>query len=58
MERNERLVMMMTGHRQEMDELVKQAINNGAYSCLYKPFDMDEAIKIIDEISVKVHKRG
>ena len=52
------IVMMMTGHRQEMDDLVKQAMYNGAYICLYKPFDMDEAIKIIDEISAKVHKRG
>ena len=50
--------MMMTAHRQEMEELVNQAIHDGAYVCLYKPFDMDEAIKIIDEISDKVHKRG
>lgn len=53
----EAIVMVMTAHRQEMDELVRQAIHNGAYTCLYKPFDMDEAIRIIDEISVKVHKR-
>ena len=52
------IVIMMTAHRQEMDELIKQAIKNGAYTCLYKPFDMNEAIKIIDEISAKVHKGG
>lgn len=52
----EAVVVMMTAYRQEMDELIKQAIEKGAYSCLYKPFDMDEAIKIIDEISVKVRK--
>jgi DNA-binding NtrC family response regulator len=47
---------MMTAYRQEMDELVRQAIEKGAYSCLYKPFDMDEAIRIIEEISKKKQK--
>jgi len=50
------VVVMMTAYRQEMDELVRQAIEKGAYSCLYKPFDMDEAIKIIEEISKKKQK--
>ena len=54
----EAIVMVMTAHRQEMDELVNQCIKNGVYTCLYKPFNIDEAIKIIDEISAKVHKRG
>ena len=52
----EAVVVMMTAYRQEMDELVRQAIEKGAYSCLYKPFDMDEAIKIIEEISKKKPK--
>ncbi|MDD5136855.1 MAG: hypothetical protein PHN63_05875, partial [Candidatus Omnitrophica bacterium] len=51
------IVMVMTAHRQEMDDLVAQAIKNGAYICLYKPFDMNEAIRLIDEISGKAHKR-
>ena len=50
------VVVMMTAYRQEMDELVRQAIEKGAYSCLYKPFDMDEAINIIEEISKKKQK--
>lgn len=45
------VAVIMTAYRQEMDELVKQALKKGAYACLYKPFDMDEAIKIIDEVS-------
>lgn len=52
----EAIVMMITAHRQEMDELIQQVMKNGAYTCLYKPLDMDEVIKIIDEISEKVHK--
>ena len=51
------VIVIMTAYRQEMDELVRQAIDKGAYTCLYKPFDMDEAIKIIDEISKKMHER-
>lgn len=45
------VAVIMTAYRQEMDELVKQALKKGAYACLYKPFDMDEVIKIIDEVS-------
>ena len=50
------IVVMMTAYRQEADILVKQAVENGAYACLYKPFDMNEAIKIIDEVSQKARK--
>jgi DNA-binding NtrC family response regulator len=47
------VVVIMTAYRQEMGELIKQAIEGGAYACLYKPFDMDEVMKIIDEITKK-----
>ena len=46
-------VVIMTAFRQEVDELVKQAIHNGGYCCLYKPFEMNDAIKIIDEVLKK-----
>lgn len=52
----EAVVVMMTGYRQEMDEMVKQAMEKGAYSCLYKPFNMDDAINIIEEIFEKKQK--
>ena len=45
------VVVMMTAYRQEMDEMVKQAMEKGAYACLNKPFDMDEVIRIIEEIA-------
>jgi DNA-binding NtrC family response regulator len=47
------VVVMMTAYRQEMEELVRQATEKGAYACLYKPFDMDEVIGMIDEIFEK-----
>ena len=50
------VVVMMTAYRQEVDDLVRQAIEKGAYSCLYKPFNMDKAIKIIEEIFKKKQK--
>lgn len=50
------VVVLMIAHRQEVDKLVSQAMENGAYSCLYKPFDMNEAIKVIDEVSKRKHK--
>ena len=52
------IAVMMTAYREEMDEAVKEALKNNAYTCLYKPFDMDEAIKIINEIIKRQHKSG
>ncbi len=42
--------VMMTGYRQEMAELVEQAVNNSAYGCVYKPLDMAELFTLINEI--------
>ena len=50
-ERNPKAVaIMIMGYRQETDALVKQAIENDAYACLYKPLDMEELLKVVDEI--------
>jgi len=43
--------IMMTGYRQEVAELVEEAAKNGAYTCLYKPLDMNKVVAIVDEIS-------
>ncbi|MFQ6110233.1 MAG: response regulator [Candidatus Aminicenantales bacterium] len=42
--------IMMTGYREEMSELVEEALENNAYACLYKPFDMGEVLKLVDSI--------
>ncbi len=52
----EAVVVMMTAYQQEMDELIRQAIEKGPYACLYKPFEMDKAIKLIEEIFKKKKK--
>lgn len=50
------VAVMMTAYRQETCEIVKQAVDSGSYCCLYKPFDMDRAIEIIDGIRNKKTK--
>jgi len=44
------VVIIMTAYRQETVELVNQALRNHAYSCLYKPFDIEELLRLVDEI--------
>ncbi len=44
------VAIMMTGYRQEMDDLVQETINNNAYTCLYKPLDIEMLIEIIDRV--------
>lgn len=43
-------VIIMTGHGQEMEDLVEHALAENAYACLYKPFDIEEMFGLIDEI--------
>jgi len=40
-------VIMMTAY--SVEDLIKEAIQEGAYACVYKPFDMEKVLKTIDE---------
>jgi DNA-binding NtrC family response regulator len=44
------VAIMMTAYRQEMADLVEVALQNHAYTCLYKPLDMEELLRLVDEI--------
>jgi len=44
-------VIMMTGY--SLDYLVRIAISQGAYTCIYKPFDMENIIGLVEEICVQ-----
>lgn len=44
------VAILITAYRQEMDELVEQALQNHAYTCLYKPIDIDELLQLLEEI--------
>jgi DNA-binding NtrC family response regulator len=46
----EAVAIMMTGYRQEVTDLVKEALNNNAYTCLYKPLDMPDVLRLVNQI--------
>jgi len=58
-EMNPRAVaIMITGYREEMDDLVNEAIRNSAYTCLYKPLDIQEMLRMVEEIWQRTRKMG
>ncbi len=44
------VTIMITAYRQEMADLVEVALQNHAYTCLYKPLEMGELLRLVDEI--------
>jgi len=46
-------VVLVTGYRQEMGASIEMARRIGAYTCLYKPFEMDALFRLIEEIRIK-----
>lgn len=48
-------VIMMTGYSEE--ESVKRAISQGAYTCIYKPFNIDKILALVGEISQQRRSR-
>jgi len=54
----EAVAIMMTGYRQEIADLVEEALNNCAYTCLYKPLDEEMILRLIEEIQERKQKTG
>ena len=52
------VAIMMTAYRQEMADLVEEALQNHAYTCLYKPLEMEELLRLVDEIRERKRKAG
>jgi len=48
--RPEVVVIVITGYRSEMNEMVRQITERGAYICLEKPVDMDELVSLLERI--------
>ncbi|MBU0491503.1 MAG: response regulator [Chloroflexi bacterium] len=44
------VAIMMTAYRQELAGLVEEALRNHAYTCLYKPLDIAELLRLVEEI--------
>ena len=43
-------VILVTGYRQEMASSIEAALQISAYTCLYKPLQIDELIKVLSEV--------
>jgi two-component system response regulator HydG len=44
------VAIMMTAYRQEVAGLVEEALRNHAYTCFYKPLDIEELLRLVEEI--------
>ena len=47
-------VIMMSGYTEE--DLVEKAVSGGAYTCIYKPFDMGKVIALVEDIAQEKKK--
>jgi two-component system, NtrC family, response regulator HydG len=54
----EAVVVMVTGHRDEMAELVRATLHGAVYATLYKPLNMAEVLPLIEEIQLQKQSRG
>lgn len=54
----EAMVIIMTAYRQEMADLVEEALRNNAYTCLYKPLDVAKLLELVDGIWEKKQMTG
>lgn len=46
-------VVLVTGYRAEMTDSIEKGLKIGAYTCLYKPFEMEGLLDTIREITLK-----
>ena len=52
----EAVAIMMTAFRQEMADLIEKAIKSSAYTCIYKPFNIEEVLGLVEEICERKQK--
>ena len=45
-----RPVILVTGYREEMASAIEAALEIGAYTCLYKPFEIEELLQLLTEV--------
>lgn len=46
-------VVLVTGYREEMTSSIEKARKIGAYTCLYKPLEMEALYQLLDEIRIR-----
>lgn len=54
----ETVAIMMAAYRQEIADLVEEALNNNAYACLHKPLDEEVILRLVEEIQERKQKTG
>ncbi|WP_420645223.1 response regulator [Candidatus Leptofilum sp.] len=48
----EAVFIMMTGYRNEVSHLVMEALDNNAYTCLYKPLEIEPLLELVNQLSI------
>ena len=48
--------IIITAYKEDMKDLVEQALAKGAYACIYKPFDPQKIVEMVEEIAKKKKK--
>lgn len=46
-------VLLITGYRSEMEESVRIAMENSAFTCLYKPLEINELLHLLEDFQLK-----
>jgi two-component system response regulator HydG len=52
------VAIMMTAYRQGMSDLVEEALRSDVYTCLYKPLEIEEVLKLVGEIRERKQRAG
>ncbi len=43
-------VILLTGYREEMSPAIEAGLNIGAYTCLYKPFEIEKLLQVLSQV--------
>ena len=43
-------VILVTGYREEMSPAIEAALKIGAYTCLYKPFEIEKLLQVLSQV--------
>jgi len=43
-------VVMMTNYREGLEDLIEQAMSKSAYACIFKPFEIEKVVKLLERI--------
>ena len=49
-------VILTTGYRHEMENRIEEGLRHGVYSCLYKPFQVEEVLELLKAICRRKHQ--